>query len=204
MKTYYLIALILIAVVTVVSAYILNNPGLRQTLSKNQSHLLKKAEIIKMTFVPITSPDITEEYHLWLKMEIPKEEYDNLMANTQDPEILPDFLNIKIFSANNPSGQSPNMELPLISAKDIFFMPVYAKLLTDDIFLEDPHISYDQIDYNTQFYTETTGSGNVIVIYIHLESNIKPKELKKVISVTITHQKNYTTIASKTLESFSY
>jgi len=212
MKKIYAATLLLLALILTAAIYFITGPNAHQSFSSNKSPLLEKMEIIETYPSVVSESDITEEYNLWLKAQISKSYYDALAKPLKDNEIPADKITIKAFGGNysaghplgDPAGQNTDVQLPMLFSKDIYFAPLYAAPLTDEEFLTNPKISTEQIDFQTQFYFQISKDDRVATIYIHLQSGIKPKGLNKIISVSVVHQKNDTSIDSRTLPPFPY
>lgn len=227
MKKYYTITILFIITISAISFYFINNTS-KELFYKTNGALLEKVEIIKTSSPSIGPDDITEEYHLWLKIEMTKNSLEQLIpvatntSNTNEP-ISNTFQNVLVIRGfrkeeNIISNQnetistyktvgrpSPNnFGLPLLFSKSITFLSDSVRQLTNDENLSNPRIGFDRIDYQTQIYIKSENDNNLVTLYIHLESNIKPKRLPHIISVTLTHIKNNTAIASKTLPLFRY
>ncbi len=138
-----------------------------------------------------TAGDLTEEYHLWLKLDISKNRFEKLLSDK-------DTLVIKGFAGERETNFSG---LPLLFTKNIIFSSDNSRELTDDEELAFPRISH-KIDYQNQFYI--TIKDDVVTAYIHLEGNIKPHSLSRYISVSLIHFKEDRAITSKTLRMFKY
>ena len=241
MKKYYTITILFIITIIVISFYFINNTS-KELFCKTKSALLEKVEIIKTSSPSIsrTTPsgqvgpdDITEEYHLWLKIEMPKNSLEQLIsvvgAVHEPPNSMgairelplqdePNVLVIRGFweggniLSNQNETNSNDFGLPLLFSKSITFSTNSIRQLTNNENLSKPRIGFDQINYQTQIYIKSeydplghpVGDNNLVNLYIHLESNIKPKHLTRTISLTLTHLKNSTAIASKTLPLFRY
>jgi len=226
MRKYYTITILVIITLLAISFYFINNTN-KELFYKTQNALLEKVEIIKTSSpsIPRTTPsgqvepnDITEEYHLWLKIEMTKNSFEQLIpvttniSNTNE-SISNTFQNVLVVRgfweednilSNQNGTNSNNFGLPLLFSKSITFSPDSVRQLTDDKNLSKPRIGFDQIDYQTQIYVKSGDIKNLVVLYIHLESNIKPKQITRTISLTLTHFKDNTAIASKTLPLFRY
>lgn len=245
MKKYYTITILFIITISAVSFYLINNN--KELFYKTNSVLLEKVEIIKTSSPgsfqkglgsPSIEPDnITEEYHLWLKIEMTKDSLEQLIpavtdtSNTNGPisNTSQNMLVIRGFrkEGNILSNQSDaaakkqpfaigrpafggnetilnDFGLPLLFSKSITFLSDSVCQLTNDTDISNPHIGFDRIDYQTQIYIKSENNSNLVNLYIHLESNIKPKQLPHIISIALTHIKNNMVIASKTLPLFRY
>jgi hypothetical protein len=232
MKKYYTITILFIITISAISFYFINNN--KELFYKTNSALLEKVEIIK-TFSPSIEPDdITEEYHLWLKIEMTKDSLEQLIPvvyNTNEPisNTSQNMLVIRGFRKEGSilSNQSDaatkkqpfaigrpafggnetilnDFGLPLLFSKSITFLSDSVCQLTNDTDISNPHIGFDRIDYQTQIYIKSENNSNLVNLYIYLESNIKPKQLPHIISIALTHIKNNMVIASKTLPLFRY
>ncbi|MFH0889229.1 MAG: hypothetical protein V1871_08500 [Planctomycetota bacterium] len=226
MKKYYTITILFIITISAVSFYFINNN--KELFYKTNSVLLEKVEIIKTSSPgsfqkglgsPSIEPDnITEEYHLWLKIEMTKDSLEQLIPavtdtyNTNGP-ISNTFQNVLVIRGFRKEGNilfnqnetnSNDFGLPLLFSKSITFLSDSVCQLTNDADISNPHIGFDRIDYQTQIYIKSGNDNNLVNLYIHLESNIKPKQLPHIISIALTHIKNNMVIASKTLPLFRY
>ena len=81
MRTNHIIAVIFIASVILIGALI---AYLMPRFINTQKPFINKAEIIKFASPDANAPDITEEYHLWLKMELSPNAFDNIFQATKD------------------------------------------------------------------------------------------------------------------------
>jgi hypothetical protein len=214
MRRYHSIIILLFIILICIILYYLVNNSRNESFDKTKNSILEKVTIIRTSSPPLKPDDITEEYHLWLKIEMARKTLEELIlsaTNTNNsPNDLQNFLFIQGFGkeGNIPSNQDKislnNLGLPLICSKRIIFSTDSFHRLTNTESLSTPYIGSGQIDYQNQFYIKSNDINNLVTIYIHLETNIKPKQLSRVLSVTITQLNNNTTIASKTIPLFQY
>ncbi|MFH1231996.1 MAG: hypothetical protein V1709_10925 [Planctomycetota bacterium] len=202
MRKYHIIITLLIITILFISFYFINNTN-KELFYKTESALLEKVEIIKTSSPSIGPDDITEEYHLWLKIEMARNSLEQLTNISNTMLVIRGFDGGDILS-NQPETNSNDFGLPLLFSKSITFSTNSIRQLTNNENLSKPRIGFDNIDYQTQIYIKSENDNNLVNLYIHLESNIKSKYLTSAISLTLTHLKNSTTIASKTLPLFRY
>jgi len=210
MRTNHIIAVIFIASVILIGALI---AYLMPRFINTQKPFINKAEIIKFASPDANAPDITEEYHLWLKMELSPEAFDNIFQTTKDESpkdasikkdemrserlvtqnVIQDMLVIKGYINE---GAITNTGLPLRINKVITLTRENLRPLESDELRRDHDseplanpqgVSRRIFQPQTDIYQSQFRDGGEITLYIHLESGIKPRNTPNLLSLTITY-----------------
>lgn len=218
MRTNHIIAVIFIAFIILSAALI---TFLLPRFINKQKPFINNAEIVKFTQPDAKAPDITEEYHLWLKMELPSDAFDVLFKNNKDkypkdalikkdemrterlvPEnVIQDMLVIKGYS--NHDSITATTGLPLRINKVITLAKENLRPLYDEEPLANPQgVSRRIFQPQTDIYR--ADEGNKTLLYIHLESGIKPHKTSNLLSLTITYLKDNQATQTQTLALFRY
>lgn len=194
-----------------------------------QKPFINKAAIVKFTSPDAKTSDITEEYHLWLKMELSPAAFDALFAPRLGTEreinpshqyigvgvkkdemrserlinenVIQDMLVIQGFITEE--AITNNTGLPLRINKVIVLAKESIRPLGNEESLSNPQvIPQEQFQPRTDIY-QATEEGKTL-LYIHLESGIKPRGNSDMLSLTITYLKDNKATQSQTLPLFSY
>lgn len=235
MKTNQIIAIIAIAFIILLAGL---TALLLPRFINNPNPFLNQAAIVKFTQplhadAGFTSPDITEQYHLWLRMEISPETFNEVFksrpgATLKDAPIkkdemrserlvtasvIQDMLVIKGYSAEGPitnTGRparpdaiSESFGGPLRINKVITLSQEKLRSLENTESLANPQTIPGQA-FQPQTDIYQTTEGDKALLYIHLESGIKMQKASNTLSLTITYLKNNNAIQSQTLPLFSY
>ncbi|MDI6732695.1 MAG: hypothetical protein QME51_03065 [Planctomycetota bacterium] len=205
MKPYYKSTfLFFIGMIIIVSCFLF--PFLKTKLQ--HTAYINKIEIIKINPFHPNQQSLAEEYHLYLKLETTKESFPHLIPTDV---VFPSDSTLIIRGYKGPyynNSICPHVEeevlsdtgWPLTINKDIKLSRKMVRAVNDDEFLATPLLS----DVEQTFPMYLKDADGKIQFYIHLESNIKPRHLAYLLSVTVTYLKNNKAIQSKTIPIFRY
>jgi hypothetical protein len=185
-----------------------------------QKPFIDKAEIVRYTSVPGPS-DSTEEYHLWLRLELSPDTFDALFRNNKDDSpkdapavkkdemrterlvtasVIQDMLIIKGYINE---GAITNTGLLLRINKAITLAKENLRPLENEEPLANPQGVSRQI-FLPQTDIYQTIEGDKTLLYIHLESGIKPRNTPNLLSLTLIYLKDNKATQSQTLPPFRY
>ncbi|MEK7309326.1 MAG: hypothetical protein AAB038_00735 [Planctomycetota bacterium] len=220
MKTDRIIAVIAIAFIIIFGA--LGALLLPRVINKQQP-FITKAEIVRFVSPRANPADIAQEYHLWLKIETTRYEFDNLFTDAknaaagnipvekdemrterlatagviQDTLFIKGYINEGAITNTKPTGGLLRINKVIILAKENL------RPLDDNDSLSNPQtIPRQRFQPQTDIYQ--AAERDKTLLYIHLESGIKVQKTSDTLSLTLTHLRDNKTIQSQTLPLFSY
>lgn len=192
-----------------------------------QKPFIDKAEIIEFT-QPLRAeagpgakkPDTTQEYHLWLKLELSPAEFAALFRDSKNEpakdapikkdemkterlataSVIQDMLVVKGYSN---AGVKTDIGFPLSITKYITLAKENLRPLENEDSLANPQgVPRQKFQPQTDIYQDSAGAKTLL--YIHLESGIKPLNTANLLSLTLTYLKDNKATQSQTLPLFSY
>ena len=185
-----------------------------------QPFFINKAEIVRFVSPQTNPADIAQEYHLWLKIETTRYEFDKLIAGAGNETAGNTPIEKDEMKSERLVGENPIQDMLIIKgfvneeavtntgatlriSKYITLVKENIRPLYDEAPLANPQmIPQKQFQPQTDIYQTT--EGDKALLYIHLESGIKMQKASNTLSLTITYLKNNNAIQSQTLPLFSY